>query len=370
MNAVRIDAQAQTAYVEAGVEWGAVLEKAQEVGLAPLLGSSPNVGVVGYTLGGGFGWLGRKYGLAIDKVRYFDVVTAAGEQLRASAAENTDLFWGMRGGGGGLAIVTGLEFGLVPLTTVYAGNLLYPIEDAREVFAHYREWIASAPDELTSSMVIMNFPPLPVVPEFLRGRSFAIVRGCYCGAAESGEALLSFWRSWRKPEIDFFGPIPFSAAATISNDPADPTPGTPSGAWFSDISDETIDILLRYSTAEQGPPPLIMSEVRHAGGAISRAAAEATAYGNRDKELIWNMVAMTPTPEMKAQAEAHIRRFKDALAPHMTGGVYMNFLDWREAAELVRRGFSPESFARLEALKAKYDPQNLLAHGIPIGPSA
>ncbi|MCB1376466.1 MAG: FAD-binding oxidoreductase, partial [Rhodobacteraceae bacterium] len=190
MTDVQVNVTAQTAWVEAGAEWGMVLEKTQAVGLAPLLGSSPNVGVIGYTLGGGMGWLARQYGLATDSVQRFEVVTADGEVRTVSRSEHPDLFWGLRGGGGSLAIITSVEMQLYPVTTVYGGNLIYPASMAREVILRYREWIKDAPDALTSSFAIMNFPPIPAVPDFLRGKSVIMVRGCYTGSVEEGEALI------------------------------------------------------------------------------------------------------------------------------------------------------------------------------------
>ena len=197
---LRIDADARTAWVGAGLKWHTVLQRAQEDGLAPLLGSSTDVGAVGYTLGGGMGWLARKHGLSTDHVRFFEVVTPDGQVRTVSADENADLFWALRGGGGGsLGIVTGMEIELVPVTKVYGGNLLYPADMAREVVARYREWIATAPDELTSSFALANLPVDPLVPEFLQGQSFAVVRGCYCGSLADGEELMRFWRDWRTP---------------------------------------------------------------------------------------------------------------------------------------------------------------------------
>ena len=178
---VRVNDQARTAWIGPGAKWGKVLAQAQAVGLAPLLGSSPEVGATGYTLGGGMGWLARKYGLSIDSVNCFEVVNAHGEIVTASAAQNTDLFWGLRGGGGSLGVVTGMEVRLYPVTQFYGGNLYYPIDQAPAVFARYREWIASAPDELTSAIVIMNYPPLPFFPDPLRGKAIAQIRGAYCG---------------------------------------------------------------------------------------------------------------------------------------------------------------------------------------------
>jgi hypothetical protein len=165
-----------------------VLAQTQPLGLVPLLGSSPDVGTIGYTSGGGMGWLARCYGLSTDSVCSFEVVTAEGQIVRASHADNSDLFWCLRSGGG-LGIVTGMEVQLYPVSTVYGGNLYYRIGQAKEVLTRYREWIATVSDELTSSIVIMNFPPIPELPDFLRGQSFAMVRGCYCGPVEEGGAI-------------------------------------------------------------------------------------------------------------------------------------------------------------------------------------
>jgi hypothetical protein len=365
---IRVDAASQTAWVGAGAKWGMVLERTQPFGLAPLLGSSPDVGVVGYTLGGGLGWLGRKYGLAADSVRFFEVVTADGRLLRASEAENGDLFWGLRGGGGSLGIVTGMEIQLYPVTTVYGGNLFYPIELAREVFARYRDWIASAPDELTSSVLIMNYPPVPAVPEFLRGQSFAIVRGCACGPLAQGEALLQSWRAWRTPLLDDFKAMPFADVGSISNDPVDPLPGFSTGAWLRELGDGAIDVVVRAATGEDGPSPYAFAEVRHAGGAIARVKPGSNAYGNRDASLLLQLVGMAPTPEAYRHLQQVTGQVKQRLQPYLTGGVYLNFLGGEESRQQVEKGYSPEAFRRLKALKAAVDPEHRLQHGFNIPP--
>lgn len=367
LNHIRVDAAAQTAWIEAGVKWGDVLEKTQAVGLAPLLGSSPDVGVVGYTLGGGFGWLGRKYGLATDSVHFFEVVNADGKLRRASKIENSDLFWGLRGGGGSLGIVTGMEIKLYPVTTVYGGNLFYPIEMAKKVFTRYRNWIASAPDELTSSIVLMNFPPIPEMPEPLRGQSFVMVRGCYCGPIEQGEALLQSWRDWHAPFIDDFKVIPFSQVATISNDPIDPLPGLSTSVWLRELSDQVINTLIQYTVPSNGPSPLIFAEIRHAGGAVAKVSSEAGAYSNRDASLLLQMAGVTPTPEAHSHLVQYTNEIKAHLQSYLTGGVYMNFLEGEESQQRVEGGFSPEAYQRLVRLKATYDPDNRLRSGFNIG---
>lgn len=369
MKNIRVDAASQTAWVEAGVKWGEVLEKTQALGLAPLLGSSPDVGVVGYTLGGGMGWLGRKYGLAADSVRYFELVTADGRLLRASHTEHSDLFWGLRGGGGSLGIITGMEIKLYPVATVYGGNLLYPIAMAREVYDRYRDWIASAPDELTSSIVIMNFPPIPQVPEIVRGQSFVIVRGCYSGPVRQGEALLQVWRDWRTPFLDAFKVMPFSQVATISNDPLNPMAAFSTGAWLRELSDEAIDILIRHVAPGSAISPLVFAEVRHVGGAVARVDPLASAYGNREASLLLQMVGPAPTPEAYGHLAQYTNQIKEHLRPYLTGGVYMNFLEGEESQRRVESGFSPAAYQRLMALKAAYDPDNRLRSGFNVQPA-
>lgn len=368
MKDVRIDADSQTAWVEAGVRWGQVLEKAQAHGLAPLLGSSPGVGAIGYTLGGGIGWLARKHGLATDSVRFFELVTADGQLRRASLNENEDLFWGLRGGGGSLGIVTGMEIQLYPVSTVYGGNLVYPMEQAQNVLARYRDWIQSVPDELTSSIALMNLPDLPMVPEFLRGRSVVMVRGCYCGPIEEGEALMQSWRDWQTPFADVFGPMPFSQVATISNDPEGPIPAHSTGAWLQELSDEAIGIISRYVASQNGPPPILMADIRHAGGAIARVDPNTAAYGNREASLIMQLVGLTPTPEAEQGFRHYTTQFKSELQRYLTGTVYMNFLEGEESSERVKDGFSPEAYRRLTDLKATYDPDNRFSFGMNISP--
>lgn len=368
MKAIQVDATRQTARIEAGAKWGEVLQATQQAGLAPLLGSSPDVGVVGYTLGGGKGWLARKYGLALDSVLSFELVTARGDILRASQHENSDLFWGLRGGGGSLGIITSLEIQLFPVTQVYGGNLYYPIDQARQVFTRFREWVKSVPEEFTSAFVIMNYPNLPAVPDFLRGKSFAMLRGCFAGPVDQGEALLRSWRDWQLPAIDDFKSLPFTQIAAISNDPVDPVPSSTTGVYLSALNDQVIDVVTRYAPASQGSP-ITFTEIRHAGGAISKVDSHATAYGNREAEFSLQMIGVTATPEMAANLKAHTEKIKNALTGSLTGGVYPNFLDGEEAVQRIRDGYAPESFQRLMELKARYDPGNLLRFSYQIPPA-
>lgn len=262
-----------------------------------------------------------------------------------------------------------MEVQLYPVTDVYGGNLFYPIERAREIYTRYRGWIAAAPDELTSSIVIMNYPLIPQVPDFLRGQSFVMVRGCYCGPVEEGAVLVQSWRDWLTPIIDDFKTMPFSQVATISNDPLDPVPGVSSGDWLGDLSDGAIEQLLRFGPANNGASPLVVTEIRHAGGAVARADAQTSAYRHRDATLLMQLIGMAPTAEAQRYLRQYIEEFKGALRPYLTGGVYMNFLEGEESQTRVQDGFSPEAYRRLTGLKATYDPENRLGFSFNIMPA-
>lgn len=368
MNGVEVDAETRTAWVEAGVLWGKVLEKAQAVGLAPLLGSSPDVGAVGYTLGGGMGWLARRYGLAADSVQYFEVVTADGEIVHASDTENPDLFWGLRGGGGSLGIVTGMAITLYPVTTIYGGSLIYPAEQAKALYTFFRQWIANMPDEMTSSIGLMNLPPLPQIPEFLRGRSVVMVRAAYAGDPEAGAALIQQWLDFMPPIANMFRPMPFSEVGSISDDPSDPTPGLSVGVWMRELTDEAIDTIIQYGMAAHGSP-LVFTEIRHAGGAIAKVNSSATAYSNRESALLLQMLAMTPTPEAFEGARQFQGQFQRAMQPVLTGGVYLNFLEGDEKQARTQDAYTPEKYRRLQEIKAKYDPDNLFSHSFDVRPA-
>ncbi len=206
----------------------------------------------------------------------------------------------------------------------------------------------------------MNFPPIPDIPDILRGQSFAIVRGCFCGALDEGAALLEQWPTWQAPLIDDFKPISFSEAATISNDPVDPMPAFSGGAWLAELSDTAIEAIVRYAAGQDGPSPLIFAEVRHAGGAINRVSRDAAVYGNRDAELLLNYVGVVSTEEAHHQLVAYSERLKETLRPSLTGGVYMNFLEGVESQQRIRYGLVAGGYEQLMRLKAQYDPDNLL----------
>lgn len=367
LDEVAIDPASQTARVGGGATWGPVLAAAQEHGLAPLLGSSPGVGAVGYTLGGGFGWLGRKYGLAVDHVRSFEVVLADASVVVASDSENTDLFWALRGAGiGSLGVVVEMEIDLFPVTDVYAGNLLYPIEVAREAFELYTRWSADLPEEMTTGFTVMNFPPVEMVPPPLRGQSFAIVRGCHSGDRDEAAALVDFWREWKTPAFDMFGPMPFAEAATISNDPEDPMPGMTGSRWLNALDSNVIDAVLEAMAGdERGPSPLIFIEMRHAGGAMRRAV-DGASYSGRSADRLLEAVAPVMGPDAPARIKATLARLWERLGPNLAEGAYLNFLEGEDRRAATREAFDSATFARLGEVKRTYDPANRFAHGIDL----
>jgi FAD/FMN-containing dehydrogenase len=371
MTGVRVDPVAQTARVEAGALWTDVIPEAQAHGLAGLLGSSSHVGVVGYTMGGGFGWLGRKYGFNASGVREADVVTAEGELLRVSADEHPDLFWGLKGGGGNFGIVTSLEFELYPLTTVYGGNVFYPVEKAAEVLDVYARWSAGLPDEMTTGVAFLNIPPLPFLPEPLQGKSVITVRGCYSGERpEDGEQLFRAVREgFGEPIMDTFGVMPYAAMDAISMDPVDPMGAVQHSEMLSDLSPEAIAALVEVAGAGSGSP-LIMLELRQLGGALSRTPDVLSPMGRGDARFIMNGVGATFTPEMAEGVKAHLARVVEATRPYQTGDTYVNFMELDGAsADRVRAAYPPEDWERLVALKDRYDAQNVFRFNRNIAPS-
>jgi hypothetical protein len=364
---VRVDPVARRAWVGGGSTWAPVLALAQAHGLAPLLGSTPHVGAVGYTLGGGMGWLARKYGLSSDSVRRFEVVTADGGVVYASPTEEPELFWGLRGAGAGsLGVVTGMEVALYPVTSVYGGSLFYPAALAGEVLARWRDRISTVPDELTSAVALVNFPPLDIVPPLLRGQSFAVVRGCCLGPHGEGEALMRHWRRWRVPALDVFGTMPFAEVASISQDPVDPIPARATAAWLSGLTATAIDVLVAGTFPGDAPPALMATEVRHAGGAISRPDPASAAYGNRDAALSLEMVGLAPTPEHASALEAHTRALRAALGDVTTGGQYLNFLEGEEKRRSAVTVLGVAGAHRAARLKAAVDPEDLFDHGLDL----
>lgn len=360
MGEVSIDPAARRARVSAGAVWSDVVRAAAPYGLAGLPGSSTGVGVVGYTLGGGFGWLGRRYGLAAHGVTRAELVTADGDLITASPDQHPDLFWGLRGGTGDFGIVTALEFALHPVTEVYAGNLYYPLEWAADLLSFVAEWSRTVPDELTAAATFRTFPPLPGVPDPLRGRSLVALRGCWAGDPAAGRTLIDQARSALGPAaVDTFATIPPAALASVSLDPVDPLPALNHSELLAELSPGAVAALVRLA----GPgssSPLVMLELRQLGGALTGPPGALSPLAHSRAAFSLNAIGVTPTPAQTQSVRAHLGRVAAELRPYATGETYLNFLDLDGASpERVRAAYSAEDWARLGRLKDRYDPDNL-----------
>ncbi|WP_088317480.1 FAD-binding oxidoreductase [Kineosporia sp. R_H_3] len=367
---VRVDPVNRTAFVGAGNRWGDVLPLAQEHGLAPVLGSSPLVGCVGFTLGGGVGWLARRYGFGSDNAVAFDVVTPDGSLVRASAHDNPELFWALRGvGGGPFGVVVGMEIALHPLSRLYAGNLYYPAELAGEVARRWRDWVAGAPEELSSSVVLMQYPPAPEVPEALRGRSFAVVRGAWCGDAAQGTELLDDWRRWRTPLVDAWADMPFGEVGSISHDPVDPMPAYVTTEQLDSLPDEALDLFVDgWQEHLDGERLVVLAELRQLGGAVRRGGADAANDRARSAEYCLEYVTVAADEARAHAVERHYTQTRDRLAPFVTGATYLNFTEGAEKAARTASAAGGAAWQRLRTLKSTLDPANRFCHGFVVPP--
>jgi hypothetical protein len=361
MNAVEIDAERRRARLQAGAQWQHVVGPAAEHGLAALSGTAPDVCVTGYTLGGGAGWLVRRYGLAAGSVRAAEVVTADGRRVRADAGSERDLFWALRGGGGSFGVVTELELELFPVPELYAGVLFWPQERAAEVLEAWYAWAANLPDEMTSMGRLLNVPPLEEIPEPVRGRSFVMVEAAWLGDEAGGSDLLAPLRELQ-PEMDTFAMIPPPALAALHMDPPEPVPGAGNGMLLSDFPAEAIDAVVR-TVGPGTDSPLVSLEVRHLGGAAGRPDAENGARTAIDAGYALYAVGMAATPGMKQAVEQALDRLHEALAPWDEG----SSLNFAERPVDTGRMFDDEAHRRLREVKARYDPGDVIQanHEIP-----
>jgi len=361
MRGVAIDARAQRARVEAGVLWAEVTEAAAEHGLAALAGSSPDVGVVGYTLGGGVSWLSRRYGLAANSVTAIELVNAEGELVRADADQNADLFWALRGGGGSFGVVTALEFALYPITDVHAGVLFFPLERGAEVLRAWRRWVDTAPDEVTSVGRFLQFPPVPALPEHLRGQSFAVIEAVSLLGQDASDELLRPLRELG-PQLDTFATIPAHSLDRLHMDPEHPVPGAGDGMVLSDLNDAAIDALVQTAGAGSHSP-LLSVELRHAGGALARKVPGGGAVSSVNGRFLLFAVGMAPTHDAGTAVKAQVELVQNALAPWDAGRAYSNFATKRERGE---RLFGDLTYRRLQTVKATVDPDDVFRSNHPV----
>ena len=354
LNRVHVDAPSATARVEGGTIWAPVVAAAEAHGLAPLSGSAPDVGVVGYTLGGGLSWLGRKFGLAANSVISIEAVTAAGEMVRASAGENADLFWALRGGGGNFAVVTALEFELKPVPELYAGDLFWPIELAEVVLNAYREWSRTVPDELTSVGRLLQFPPLPQIPEPFRGKSLVVVECAYIGSETDGAELLRPLRQLAPTYLDTVQTMTPSGLPALHMDPPEPVPGIGDGMLLTELTAETIEAVLAVAGPGTGSP-LLSVEFRQLGGALARTGAGHGALEKLDAAFASYGVGIAMSPEMADAIVASLDGLRQALDPWLAGR-FMNFTD--RPTDAVD-AFPAATYQRLAEIKAAVDPNDL-----------
>jgi hypothetical protein len=363
MRKVRIDPATRTARAEAGAVWADVTVPAGQHGLAALAGSSPDVGVTGYTLGGGLSWLARRYGLAANSVIAAELVTPDGDLVRADAGHEPDLFWAVRGGGG-VGVVTALEMRLYPVGELYAGDLFFPIARAAEVLHAWREWTATVPDEVTSLAHLLRLPPLPEIPEPLRGQAFVMVEAAYLGDADAGAELTGPLRRLG-PERDTFAMIPAPALGQLNMDPLQPVPSQGDGAFLAGFPAAAIDALVAVTGPDAGPPPDSV-EVRHLGGALARPAPGGGAQPSIDASYLLFAAGATPTPDLAGPVRAHVQAVKDALAPWHASYDYYNFEETPAPASAV---LPPASHRRLQEIKAAHDPDQVIISAHPAWPT-
>lgn len=360
LNSVTIDPEARTAQIGAGAVWRDVIQAAGPHGLAPLSGSSPIVGVIGYLLGGGINLMVRKYGLAVDHVRRFRVVVPDGSIVTATPTENADLFWALCGGGGAFGVITEVEIALFPHAEVYGGSLLFPAERASEVYRAYLEWTQGLSEDVSSGLILITFPPVPFVPEFLQGRSMVILAVCIPAGPEA-EAALQPMRALG-PEFDFVETMPFTESARIYNDPVDPLPALGAGVLLKPLDERAIETMLA-AIGEPAQSPNLMIQLRHLGGAIPRAAQQSAADRVREAEFLIYMLGVPHPGNAPAAISAHSSAVFDAIAPWVLGKGPLNFLGEADVtADAIREAVGEEGHTRLQVLKRTLDPDNRFRH--------
>jgi hypothetical protein len=351
-----IEVDGDVARVEAGTVAEDVGAAALEKGCCSMPGTSPNVGVIGYTLGGGLSWLGRKYGWACNRVTAIELVTADGEPRRVDADNEPDLFWALRGGGGGYAIVTALHLQLTPVTEAYAGALLFPADLSADGVRAYRDWTASVPDEVGSMMRILNLPPIPDVPEALRGKNLLAIAAACIGTEDEGKAAIAPLREIGEPMMDTFDQISASGLSRIAMDPEPPVPALGHHGVIGELPDEAIDTFVDVAGPESGSP-LLLAELRHLGGALARPAENGGALDKLDAEFVMLGIGMPMTPELGEAINDQLDKLGDALKPWAAEGGYYNYSERPCDIDTI---LSADTCARLADVKRKWDPDEMV----------
>jgi len=371
MRQVSVDPAARIARAEAGAVWRDVVEAAARHGLAALAGSSPDVGVVGYTIGGGMSWLGRAYGLSANNVEAIEVVTAGGRLVRADACTEPDLFWALRGGGGSFGVVTAIELRLFPITGVYAGLLWWPAEPgsepgsdrAAEVLQAWRELTqCGLPEEFTTSARLMNFPPVPDLPDHLRGRSFVVIDVIHLGEPAEADRLLAPLRALR-PVTDTVQMIPTKALSHLHMDPEGPVAGAGDGLMLASLPAEAIETIIRVAGGHAGR--LLGVELRQIGGEMKRARPRNGALAAVEAEYALFAGGAAPFPQAAAAVARSVAALRAALSPWTARQMYLNFAETGRDPSCF---WTPQAYDRLRRIKAEVDPDELIRSNHPIPP--
>jgi FAD/FMN-containing dehydrogenase len=359
MRGIALDLVRRRATAQAGATWGDLDHETQAYGLATTGGMVSTTGIAGLTLGGGIGWLMRKHGPACDNLLAAEIVTAGGRVVRASGDENSDLFWGIRGGGGNFGIVTSFEFRLHPVgPMVMAGPIFYPADQAGEVLGFYREWVKGVPDELTTAVSLATAPAAPFLPTSIHGKKVVLVVGCFAGDLQAASAFLRPLKEFGSPVADLIRPMSYEALQRDVD--SDWRPGAHNyfkSGYLERMDDAAIETVLRWHARVESP----LSEIHlhHMGGAVGRVAEGETAFAHRSAPYLLNVLARWTDP---ARSQANIdwaRNTYASMTPFGTGGVYVNFLG-QEGGERVRAAYGGDTYERLVKQKNTYDPSNLI----------
>ncbi|QEE60451.1 FAD-binding oxidoreductase [Salinibacterium sp. dk2585] len=362
LRGVSVEADAHTATVGAGVTWGEVQQAAASLGLSTVPGAAPTVGVVGYLLGGGLGPLARSHGFSSDHVRAMHVVTASGELVHASALENQELFWALRGGKGGLGIVTTVELSLVELATLYGGSLFFDAADIATVLRGWVAWARNAPAAVTTSVAIVNMPPLDAVPRPLRGRTVMALRFAYPGDGAEGEKFAAPLAALATPLMGELGVLPAAQIGRIHDDPQEPMPAWSDGLLLDEIDDDFVSTLL----ALVGPgsqAPLIAVEVRHLGGATARDVPEGSAVGGRTALHALTAVGAPDPSLFETVLPQFMGALREAVQPWTSAETTINFVGNPQNVEDYGRAWPAATAERLREVRRRWDPKGLFAFG-------
>lgn len=363
---VVIDPERRTARVGPGAIWEQVNVAAARFGLGSLAGRCATVGVTGYTLGGGTGWLSRKFGYAADSVVRAELVTADGRRVSASADEHPELFWALRGGGGNFGVVTSLEFRLYPAAQLFAGMSLFPVERAFATMAAYRQWALDEPDDMNSAVMVMRLPPAPTIPEPLRGKRVLTIRAFSLGDEEQGRRVLApLLEAAGPPLLDGFAMRSFPEASAATNGPdVPPIAARQYVELFGELPDEALHAIVEAG-GSGADSPLAFIELRHWGGAMARPGPDAGPAGGRDIQFSVMAVAPYLSPD-RQPVDAHLDRLATRLQPYATGSSFVNLqMDPRR----TRTAFTPANYARLREIKRAWDPDNVFRFNHNIAPA-